>query len=431
MSAESTETKSYFTQRLDHFNNLQQGWFQQKYYVLDDYYQPSTSPAPPIFLYINGEAPCTGTPDNWVRNYAQEFGALIVTLEHRYYGESQPFADLSTEHLTYLSSKQAIEDIAHFIRQYNSTLAPPNSGWITVGCSYPGALSSWFRLKHPDLTLGSLSSSGVVNAILDFYQFDQQVSSAISLECASRLRTSTQQIEAMLQGTPQEAAAVKQAFQAEYFEDDGDFYYMIADAGAETVQYGFQNVMCGQYMLPAKNESEYWKAFAQFTTQFWYPTFEGGPPVSYTTKFQQIIKPPTAARAWWFQQCSEFGWFQTAPAQNSIRSSQITVEWYLKDCEKVFGRSMFPRVYETNSYYGGDHIRATQVYYANSSQDPWKAASLTNSTDPLQPAHVIVCEDCGHCSDLRGCPSLPSNANMEGCHTMADVNATRQAISQA
>ena len=131
----------------------------------------------------------------------------------------------------------------------------------------------------------------------------------------------------------------------------------------------------------------------------------------------------------WFQKCSELAYFQTAPAENSIRSSQITVEWHLKHCEKVFGRSMFPRVYETNSYYGGEHIRATQVYYANSSQDPWKAASLTNSTDPLQPAHVVMCEDCGHCSDLRGCPSLSSNHNLEGCHSMTDVNATRNAIS--
>ena len=50
---------------------------------------------------------------------------------------------------------------------------------------------------------------------------------------------------------------VKDTFDAGYFEDDGDFYYMIADAGAETVQYGYQNVLCDEYMMTAKNESEY------------------------------------------------------------------------------------------------------------------------------------------------------------------------------
>lgn len=46
--------------------------------------------------------------------------------------------------------------------------------WITIGGSYSGALSAWFRLKYPHLTIGAVSSSGVVNAIYDFTAFDQQ-----------------------------------------------------------------------------------------------------------------------------------------------------------------------------------------------------------------------------------------------------------------
>lgn len=48
------------------------------------------------------------------------------------------------------------------------------SQWITIGGSYSGALSAWFRLKYPHLTIGAVSSSGVVNAIYDFTAFDQQ-----------------------------------------------------------------------------------------------------------------------------------------------------------------------------------------------------------------------------------------------------------------
>jgi hypothetical protein len=36
---------------------------------------------------------------------AKAFGAMIVTLEHRYYGWSVPTPDLSTENLQWLSSK--------------------------------------------------------------------------------------------------------------------------------------------------------------------------------------------------------------------------------------------------------------------------------------------------------------------------------------
>lgn len=100
-------------------------------------------------------------------------------MEHRYYGVSQPFEDLSTEHLTFLNSKQALADIAHFIQSYNKNLAevyPLNTyQWVTIGGSYPGALSAWFKATYPDLTVAAWSSSGVIQPIKYFDTFDWDI----------------------------------------------------------------------------------------------------------------------------------------------------------------------------------------------------------------------------------------------------------------
>jgi len=47
--------------------------------------------------------------------------------------------------------------------------------WITIGGSYPGALSAWFRTKYPHLTAGAVASSAVILAVEDFRDFDEQI----------------------------------------------------------------------------------------------------------------------------------------------------------------------------------------------------------------------------------------------------------------
>lgn len=60
---------------------------------------------------------------------AKKFGAAIVSLEHRYYGKSSPFKSLTTNNLRYLSSKQALFDLAVF-RQYYQVIINPIYNYI-------------------------------------------------------------------------------------------------------------------------------------------------------------------------------------------------------------------------------------------------------------------------------------------------------------
>lgn len=69
-----------------------------------------------------------------------------------------------------LTSEQALSDTAYFIKTLTNKkmYGISNNPWITVGGSYPGALSAWFRYKYPHLTIGSIASSAVVQAIENF-----------------------------------------------------------------------------------------------------------------------------------------------------------------------------------------------------------------------------------------------------------------------
>lgn len=80
--------------------------------------------------------------------------------------------------MVYLNSEQALSDLAYFIQQMRDTHThkiADNSPFITIGGSYPGALSAWFRYKYPHLTIGAIASSAVVLAIEDYKDFDEQM----------------------------------------------------------------------------------------------------------------------------------------------------------------------------------------------------------------------------------------------------------------
>lgn len=96
----------WFTQRVDHFDRgNSSATFEQKYFIDDSHYDGTG----PVLLYINGEAPLYAAPggDSFTGALARRLNGLVVALEHRYYGDSQPFADVSTSSLRYLSTAQA------------------------------------------------------------------------------------------------------------------------------------------------------------------------------------------------------------------------------------------------------------------------------------------------------------------------------------
>jgi pimeloyl-ACP methyl ester carboxylesterase len=161
-----------FNSRVDNFDSSNNATFAQRYYV-DNQFWTGTGP---VFYYISGEGTCNGPPTGYVASLGKQYSALLISLEHRFYGESIPNGNALSENYKYLSVEQALADLSNFTNFYKEQVPATQSvPWVVFGGSYSGGLSSWYRATYPEQSVAALSSSGVVNCIVNFYQFDMQV----------------------------------------------------------------------------------------------------------------------------------------------------------------------------------------------------------------------------------------------------------------
>lgn len=147
-----------------------------KYYFDATYYQDGG----PVIVLQGGE---TGVDDRIpflqkgiVYLLAQATGGVGVILEHRYYGDSFPVPDLSTPNMRFLTTEQALADQAYFSQNIkfpgleDKDLTSASVPHIAYGGSYAGAFVAFLRKVYPESTWGAIASSGVTEAIADFWQ---------------------------------------------------------------------------------------------------------------------------------------------------------------------------------------------------------------------------------------------------------------------
>lgn len=156
----------WYTQTIDHFSwaptPTGERTFQQRFMMNREHWEKGG----PIFFYTGNEANVemyvNSTGLMWEN--AEEFGAALVWIEHRYYGESKPFGDNMMEHLHYLSMEQALADYASFVYDLRSDLDSRESRVIAFGGSYGGMLAAWLRVKYPSAVDGAIAGSAPVLA---------------------------------------------------------------------------------------------------------------------------------------------------------------------------------------------------------------------------------------------------------------------------
>ena len=141
------------------------------------------SPVGPVLLYVSGPHPLEGTPGGLIREMARSLGALVVAVEHRFYGESVPRWWKHEEGLELLTQEQAVADLAGFRDKYQrihiAPLGSASNPWILVGCGGGGTLAAWARRAHPQRFIGAVASSPVLQPALQNPTVDEQVPFAL------------------------------------------------------------------------------------------------------------------------------------------------------------------------------------------------------------------------------------------------------------
>ncbi|KAL6105022.1 uncharacterized protein ACO6RY_06636 [Pungitius sinensis] len=420
----SVTEEQWFTQRLDHFNGADRRVWKQRYFVNKAFYKPGG----PVFLMIGGEGPANPA---WMRDgawltYAQKLGALCLMLEHRFYGESHPTANLSTDNLRYLSSRQALADLAHFRSVTAERLGLADRKWVAFGGSYPGSLAAWFRLKYPHLVHAAVATSAPVRAAVNFPEYLEVVWRSLASEdadCPVLVKKASWTLAERLKD-PKTYDNITKDFnlcsklQVQTEMDSAYFLETLAGNFMDVVQYnednrGFEGatgtnitikVLCG-VMADTSLGDPYarYAAVARlmmdtFSIKCLNASYEG-----YRRDMADASWSGPAAgggRQWVYQTCTEFGFYQSTDSPNQPFTG-FPLVYHVTQCAdfyNVSGEQLAEAVAQTNELYGAYDIRSTRIVLPNGSIDPWHALGVTTDISPDLPAVFI--QGTAHCANM-------------------------------
>ncbi|XP_021944872.2 putative serine protease K12H4.7 [Folsomia candida] len=168
---------AFFTQCMHHENasGCDTTW-SQRYWVNTNYYQPGR----PIFIELAGEWDAAGDVDGgYWHAYARQYNAMLIVLEHRFYGQSFPVQNPAVRDLWLMTSQLALADAAKFITDFTANNNLNGTSWVSFGCSYGANLAAWFKLKYPNHVKAAVSSSGPVEALYDYPGYMKTVSEVV------------------------------------------------------------------------------------------------------------------------------------------------------------------------------------------------------------------------------------------------------------
>ncbi|EDO36007.1 predicted protein, partial [Nematostella vectensis] len=405
---------------LDHFNFRTSATFSQRYLVNIANWRKGG----PIFFYTGNEGDITWFANNtgFMWDNAKEFGAMLVFAEHRYYGETLPFGKRSYEspkYLGYLSSEQALADFATLIRHIKlTTPGATGSPVIAIGGSYGGMLSSWIRMKYPNLVTAALAASAPIlyfQGLTPCEGFNEIVTKDFHRDggdsCVNSIRKSWSVIEKLgatqsgrktLTSVFNTCSPIKTKYNVTQLQD------WLSETWANLAMVNYPYAATFLEPLPA------WpiKKVCSHLTDADLPdvallkAVAGAVGVYYNSSGQakcfnlsQQAVSSLGDKGWDFQACTEMVMPMCSDGVNDMfKPVKWDFEAFAESCQGSYG--VKPRQYWVEVQYGGRDISAhSNIIFSNGLLDPWFAGGVTKSLSPSLVA--VLVEEGAHHLDLR------------------------------
>ncbi|XP_033217325.1 putative serine protease K12H4.7 [Belonocnema kinseyi] len=405
----------WITQSVDHFHIQDNRTWKMRFLENDEYFNGTG----PILIMLGGEWKINEGFLNagLMHKIGDEHGALMYYTEHRYYGDSKPFEDTSTENLKYLNADQALADVAYFIEFIKKERNLNNTMVTVFGGSYAGNMAVWMRLKYPHLVQGALASSAPVYAKADFPEYLEVVTASLkrhSVECVTEIEKAIVSVQEMVH-TEVGRSTIKDEFNLCHALDTtnlsglGTFFSLLTETFSSVVQYN--RIKNGTSSIAEICKTMTNNSIGCPIQRLAKVTNNNGECVNidYSVILDALgntswVANSDSMRQWIFQTCTEYGYYQTTDPEKSIFGSILTIEYFNQLCGDVFGEGydkilLDKGVRRTNVMYGGKLPDVKNVLFVNGNIDPWHALSVLNDLNESSPS--ILIDGSSHCMDLQ------------------------------
>ncbi|KAJ1119954.1 hypothetical protein NDU88_008137 [Pleurodeles waltl] len=410
----------YYTQKTDHFGFDEDSSFKQRYLLADKYWNKDGGP---ILFYPGNEGDielfCNNTGFMW--DVAEDFQAMLVFAEHRYYGQSLPFGADSyadSKHLNYLTSEQALADFVVLIRFLKESIpGAGNSSVIAIGGSYGGMLAAWLRMKYPDVVVGAFAASAPIWQFEDlvpcdsFYDIVTNDFTKSGNGCSQSILNSWNAINRVAvtdEGIQWLSSTFHLCCPLQGKDDIGYFKSWLTETWVNLamVNYPYEadflqplpawpvQVVCKFLSNPSLDDKTLLQNIFQAINVYY--NYSGN------TQCLNISQAATASlgdKGWSYQACTEMVMPFCADGVNDMFEPQPwDFKSYAEDCFKQWG--VTPRLTWITSEYGGKNICShSNIVFSNGGLDPWSSGGVTKDiTDTL--VAVFIPEGAHHL-DLR------------------------------